>query len=490
MVVTDEFGKNYNINNDDKIGQGGQGVVYRIISEPGMVLKARLPAVFSADEDSIIMQDVHIYDKYATQVRSLIALGELADLHNVALPNAVLKKPLCGYVMPLMDGLESLDKQMTKNNCISVKGTNGSLEKKLLVLRGLAKVLRELHSKGLVYSDLSPTNVFVSQDPNNHEVWLIDADNLVYSTSVKRSIGTPMYRAPEIARGDASNSFYSDMYSFAIIAFKYLTGNSPFIVDVDTTDGWDSGVDSAVDTLDVDGTYMYETKAERFGVPIDWVCTEKMQQLLLRTLGVTGKQNPETRASASEWCCALDEACDMLCYNLPIKDKSNIEGSNISYAFLGLDCYWVENGHKITFPEIYIYSVQPCTFCENDEWDSEDSDNVARRVFFGKKWLCRENNKRYKINLPIKYLLAEESGNGREEFGIVIEEDTKSKQPKLKMPLFEGRVLNGVKLCEKSKKVEANEFKLPELHSKLELLVWDKASPSTCVAQITIERVR
>ncbi len=486
MVVTDEFGKNYNIISEDKIGQGGQGVVYRIDSEPGMVLKARFPAVFSANEDSIILQDADVYDKYAAKVHSLIALGELADLHNVALPDAVLEKPFCGYVMPLMDGLESLDKQMTKNNCISVKGTNGSLEKKLLVLRGLANVLRELHSKGLVYCDLSPSNVFVSKDPNSHEVWLIDADNLVYSTSVKRSIGTPMYRAPEIAQGKVPNSFYSDAYSFAIIAFKYLTGNSPFVDDA--ADGWDSDADS--DDFEVNGTYIYETETHKYGVPIKWVCTEKMQQLLLKTLGSTGRNHPETRASANEWCDALDEACDMLCYSLPVKDKRDTEESEISYAFLGSDCCWDKNEQEIVYPEIYIYSVQPCIFSESGGWDSEGSGNAIQRVFFGKKWLCREKNKRYKINLPIKYLFAKEYVTGREEFGIVIEKDTKSKKSKLKMPLFEGRILNRVQVCEKSKKNADNEFVLPELRGKLELLVWDKAYPSAYVAQITIERVK
>ena len=52
--------------------------------------------------------------------------------------------------------------------------STGGLLKRYGVLIKLAIAIRALHSKGLIYCDLSPNNVFVSSNPKKHNVFLID----------------------------------------------------------------------------------------------------------------------------------------------------------------------------------------------------------------------------------------------------------------------------------------------------------------------------
>ena len=59
----------------------------------------------------------------------------------------------------------------------------GGLRRRLRLLARVAEVLSELHGRGLVYADLSPSNVFASEKSNAGEVRLIDTDNVHPATS-------------------------------------------------------------------------------------------------------------------------------------------------------------------------------------------------------------------------------------------------------------------------------------------------------------------
>lgn len=379
MIVVGESGRRYALGK--KIGAGGQGTVWRVASDRYCVVKTLMEPdteVSAPEEDdaihgyeqSRIVRDEVRYEKFTRKVNSLIALGVLTDIQRVALPEEVLKRPYCGYTMRLMDGLESISKQMkhTDESAISHYGKNSSLKKKLLVLRCLADIVRKLHRQGLVYCDLSANNVFVSQNPNDHEVWLIDSDNLVYSNMSRKCIGTPNYQAPEIYMQESACSYNSDMYSFALIAFEYLTGARPFSNDnishdkgwdeVDVTDDWlDVGLDP-IESGDVD--YGYEFGDDYLGVPLNFVANEKMRKLFYRTFCESGRKNPQTRPSANEWYEALDEACGSIC----ICPKE--------HAFIGPDCAWC-SAKKQDNPEMKIYVLKTSTPIGEEDLDWENT---------------------------------------------------------------------------------------------------------------------
>lgn len=379
MILEGASGRRYALGKI--IGEGGQGAVWRVASDRYCVVKTLMESDTEAsapkEEDAIhgyeqsrIVKDEVRYEKFARKINSLIALGVLSDIHRVALPEEVLKKPYCGYTMRLMDGLESISKQMKHidESVISHCGKNSSLKKKLIVLRCLADIVRKLHVQGLVYCDLSANNVFVSQNPNDHEVWLIDSDNLVYSDMSRKCIGTPNYQAPEIYRQESVCSFYSDIYSFALIAFEYLTGARPFSNEnipqnkgwdeVETTDDWlDAGLDP-IENGDVD--YGYEHGDAYIGVPLNFVANEKMRKLFYRTFCELGRKKPQTRPSANEWYEALDEACGLICI------------CPEEHAFLGPVCAWCSE-KKQENPEMKIYVLKTSTPIGEADLDWENT---------------------------------------------------------------------------------------------------------------------
>ncbi len=364
MILEGENGNRYAVG--EKIGEGGQGAVWAVASDRYCVIKTLMNTDAASDGDrGRIVYDEARYEKFARKIKSLIALGVLSDIHRVALPEEVLKKPCCGYVMRLMDGLESIKKQMKHSDeyAISHSGKNSSLKKKLSVLKCLADIVRKLHTQGLVYCDLSPENVFISHNPNDHEVWLIDSDNLVYANSSKKCIGTPNYRAPEIYRNESACSFNSDMYSFALVAFEYLTAARPFS-DENLSDegGWDevsdwgAGEVDAIENGDVD--YGYEYGSVYMGVPLSFVATEKMQKLFYRTFCAAGRSKPQTRPTANEWYEALDEACNLVCV------------CPRGHDFLGPDCAWCKM-NKQNNSDMKIYSLRTSIYLTDKDFGND-----------------------------------------------------------------------------------------------------------------------
>ena len=136
MNLTGEKDKQYTIS--EMIDEGGQGAVWRVESERCCVIKTLMnkPGQDGGSQDcDRIVKDADRYEAFARKINSLIALNILFDIPRVALPDEMLQKPWCGYKMRLMEGLESIAKQMRHDDeyMISKADANSSLKKKLLV---------------------------------------------------------------------------------------------------------------------------------------------------------------------------------------------------------------------------------------------------------------------------------------------------------------------------------------------------------------------
>jgi serine/threonine protein kinase len=224
-VVRDTQGIEYELG--ERIGEGGQGVVFRT-QYPGVLLKLSRKPLTEARVQSWFS---HV---------CWVARQPLEGLH-IASPVALIEnKHNPGYVMEVMDGLEPLGKMLEQSILAVQEGkgleeykSSGGVARRVRLLARLARILADLHGRGLAYGDLSPSNVFVSKSIEHDEVWVIDSDNIsVSSREGGQQIYSPQFGAPEILRGTSGINSLTDSWSFGILAFQLITLIHPFKGDL------------------------------------------------------------------------------------------------------------------------------------------------------------------------------------------------------------------------------------------------------------------
>jgi eukaryotic-like serine/threonine-protein kinase len=98
---------------------------------------------------------------------------------------------------------------------------------------GMAAGLAHLHARGLVHRDLKPANVLFDEEdrPKLADFGLArHAAGPGTLTEAGTVLGTAAYISPEQAAGEPAGPA-SDVYSFAVILFRMLTGALPFVAE-------------------------------------------------------------------------------------------------------------------------------------------------------------------------------------------------------------------------------------------------------------------
>ena len=231
------------------------------------------------------------------------------DIH-LCKPEVMLEKPYCGYVMMLLNGLEPINNLIYNPNSDNISMNQfyietGGLKKRLEVLIELARTIARLHSKGIVYCDISPNNVFYAKGNNFSNVWLIDCDNLKFSNELKKGIYTPGYGAPEIVNQISDNTIFSDCYSFAVLAFRVLTAKNPFEISYNessSSGGWDASTKSKKDAyLESIGDWIVESDPSIKDKYLKHLMSKDLFELFDATFNSKGRMNPNTRPSMLKW---------------------------------------------------------------------------------------------------------------------------------------------------------------------------------------------
>lgn len=281
---------------DRLIGEGGQGRIYLLKNGRQIVkLYTNRQRITSVKSD----------------INYLIRLG--LNKRRYAVPLLEVVSPCPGYIADFASGMMSLTElkwsNQTEDFAKWLKATGGTA-KRYRVLANLAYLLRSLHSSGLTYCDLSPNNIFVSKDPDNNEVFLIDMDNVRHRTGIVHTIYTPFYGAPEVVSGKDANTAMSDCFSFAVIAYELLTAAHPLIGDyvdedaereADALEGKIPWVENPDDTINERST----------GIPSKVFVSPKLSKLFHRTFE-QGLNAPERRPDMFDWYEALCSGTDSL----------------------------------------------------------------------------------------------------------------------------------------------------------------------------------
>lgn len=328
QFVVDEQGTQHELGL--KLAEGGEGIVLRIAGDARRLVKvSRWP---DADERT---------QRWRRRIESVRRMPILENRLPIAMPQTLIIKPRAGYVMELMDGLIPLEELLSQAHEAFLKDqgaagyvASGGLGRRLRLLARLARVLAQLHGLAIAHGDLSPRNVFVSSSPEHSQVWLIDCDNLSYAVRDSNlQLYTPDYGAPEILRRDAGISTYTDIWSFAVMAFQLLTLLHPF------KSGEQVDSDSELEEPALRGELPWvdhpEDDSNRAicGMARELVCTPALQALFDRCFR-GGLQRPEARPVMAEWAEALEAAAA-----LQVTCSEAAEGCGSTFIWnAGLEC--------------------------------------------------------------------------------------------------------------------------------------------------------
>ncbi len=204
---------------DERIGQGGMGIVYRgrqpVIGKT-VAIKVLRPEV--AAEDPTLVQ------RLLAEARAANAVGHhgIIDIFSFGeTPNGQHY-----FVMEYLVG-QPLSELLGSRGRLSQAET-------ITLLDGFLGALGSAHAAGVVHRDLKPSNLFLVHQPDGTRfVKILDFGLAKLSepggpnTAPGVAVGTPEYTAPEQLRAERVDP-RADLYSVGVLAFQMLTGKRPF----------------------------------------------------------------------------------------------------------------------------------------------------------------------------------------------------------------------------------------------------------------------
>jgi hypothetical protein len=216
-----EVGKLGQYTLEEKIGEGGMGVVYRakhaMLRRPAAI---KLLLAGRAEEKDIVRfeREVQLTSLLAhPNTISIFDFGRTADGEFY-------------YVMEYLDGFD-LERLID---------ATGPLDppRALRILSQVSGALAEAHGLGLIHRDIKPANIILTERIDEPDVvkvvdfglvrTIAHAPGEVHVTTIDAITGTPMYLAPEALTAPATIDGRADLYALGCVAYYLVTGRPVF----------------------------------------------------------------------------------------------------------------------------------------------------------------------------------------------------------------------------------------------------------------------
>lgn len=199
------------------LGAGGMGLVYR--GEQPVIGR---PVAIKVLKHEFAQDPTHAR-RFLEEARSVSAARHPGIIDVFSFGETPAGEPY--LVMELLEG-EALDELLKRRGKVPPKEA-------IALLIPMLNALSAAHAAGVIHRDLKPGNIFVvkladgTTFPKLLDFGLArrgEAGTSVRQTSVG---GTPLYIAPEQARGEAVGP-QTDLYSFGCVIYELLVGRPPF----------------------------------------------------------------------------------------------------------------------------------------------------------------------------------------------------------------------------------------------------------------------
>jgi serine/threonine-protein kinase len=203
------------------IGQGNHGIVYRAVDQ------------VSRYEVAVkLLRDVEANPEYYVRmVREARAMAALAGTSAVQVHGFGSDVDGVFYiVMELLSGV-NFEEHLGR---VEARGGHLAAARMVQILDPIIATLEAAHDRGIVHRDLKPSNIFLLDAERGGGVRLLDFGlvKLMGARPLTRQgmvAGSPSYIAPEAWAGNPSKLDHRiDVYSFAVIVFRVLSGTVPF----------------------------------------------------------------------------------------------------------------------------------------------------------------------------------------------------------------------------------------------------------------------
>ena len=194
------------------LGQGGFGIVFRAFDEVlhrVVAVKVLAPHLASTSPAR---------KRFLREARTSAAVRH----ENVVQVYEVGEQPLPYIVMEFIPG-ETLQQWLDRNGPVSVADV-------LRIGRQLAEGLAAAHATDLIHRDIKPANVLLEGGAQRVKITDFGLARAADDASISQSgiiAGTPMYMAPEQAKGETLDQ-RADLFSLGSVLYQMAAGRSPF----------------------------------------------------------------------------------------------------------------------------------------------------------------------------------------------------------------------------------------------------------------------
>jgi serine/threonine protein kinase/tetratricopeptide (TPR) repeat protein len=195
------------------LGRGGFGIVYRAfddVLQRVVAVKVLTPSMAATSPAR---------KRFIREAQSSAKVQH----ENVVRVHAVEEHPLPYLVMEFVSG-ETLQQRLDRT------GPLGAMDA-IRIARQVAEGLAAAHGQGLIHRDIKPSNILIERVPQDKaKITDFGLARAVDDASLTRSgivAGTPMYMAPEQAKGEALDH-RADLFGLGSVIYALLTGHPPF----------------------------------------------------------------------------------------------------------------------------------------------------------------------------------------------------------------------------------------------------------------------